>query len=170
MRWLLALWLLVLPPVVVGGSLWWKDLSTTVAEQHASRYLTTAVTVADAPEFVMTERGIQLTDRVPVQARWISVTGATRTGTVLTTAGLPAASQQTVWIDRDGQLVDPPMTSSSAMILVVLCTAGVWLCWSCLLYGARSVLRYRLNRQRIADWETEWLQVEPVWSGRFRTP
>jgi hypothetical protein len=167
---LLGLWLLALPVGLVAGSVWWQNLSMTVAEEQGDRFRTSATTVADAPAFVITQRGIPLTDQVPVQARWVDTAGSTRTGTVLTTASLPAGTEQTVWIDADGRLVDPPMTASSAAILVVFCTTGAWLCWGGLLYGARSALRYRLNRQRMADWAAEWLQVEPVWSGRFRTP
>lgn len=164
------LWLLALPICVVVGFLWWQHLSMDVADQQRSRMQVVATTTADAPEFVVTQRGVPLDDFVPVAAQWVGGTGATHTGTVLAPTGAAAGSTQRIWVNREGDLTEAPLDSAGAVITVVLSVSGLWLCWGGLLYGGRSALRFRLDRQRMADWDAQWRQVEPHWSGRHPAP
>lgn len=167
---LLALWLVALPLCVIGGFFWWQHLSSVVAEQQGSRTRVVATTTADAPEFVVTQRGAPLTEQVPVQARWVGKTGAVFTGTVLTSAGAPAGATQQIWITRDGDQTEPPLDSTGAAVTVVLSSIALWVCWGGLLYAARMLFRGHLNRRRMADWDADWLLVEPRWSGRHPAP
>lgn len=163
---LLGLWLVALPICVVGGFFWWQHLVTVVADQQGSRVSVVAITTADAKNYVITHRGEPLEHFVPVDAHWVGATGATSTGKILAPAGAAAGTKQQVWIDRSGVLAEAPLDSTGAGITVVLGTGALWLCWGGLLYCGRMLLRYGLDRQRMADLDSDWLQVEPRWSGR----
>lgn len=165
-RLLLALWLFAIPICAVAGFLWWGSVSATAIEQQHTRSQTVAVTTERAPSFAITDRGVALTDQVPTQARWMTGSGATRTGAILIKGNAPAGTEQRIWVEQNGDITDPPMSSAVAASLVLLGVVGAWVCWGGLLLGGRQVVRHRLNRRRYADWGHEWLLVEPLWSGR----
>lgn len=100
------------------------------------------------------------------EARWTAPDGHVRTGLVIAESGDPAGSTIVVWVNRAGQLTDPPLQPAviagrdelaeglSVLVLaVVLLVAG---CLACRL----------LDRRRMAAWDADWLANGPRWSPR----
>ena len=55
---------------------------------------------------------------------------------------------------------------AAAATLVILTAAGAWLALGALLGASWLIVRWRLGRRRLADWDRDWQRVEPRWSGR----
>ena len=102
---------------------------------------------------------------LPVPSRWTAPDGTPRTGTIVTDS-TRAGTVATVWTDRTGNITSEPPSADAAAargfgagLGTAVGVAGLFTC--CYL----TVVE-RLERRRLARWRTEWLQVEPQWSGR----
>jgi len=102
-----------------------------------------------------------------VPAQWVAPNGSQRSGPVLAPVGQHAGSTVAIWIDQHGVVTGSPVRhhpSADALAAGMLAVFGV-------LVGAGIVLllmRRRLDKGRMNDWQTEWMFVEPGWSGRRR--
>jgi hypothetical protein len=157
--------LLAAPFVVWGTShvAYRNAVAAAQRELHQTRYRVTAVLLEDAT-------GLYYSDTVrpqpeSVQARWTAPDGTPRTGQVLVPSPANAGSEVRVWTNRHGDLADPPESHdpvSTAVTAGLAAFAGLGAVAACLLL----VIRLGLNRRRMAIWQTEWIIVEPRWSGR----
>lgn len=161
-----GIWLLALPIVAAGGSLWWPEASAAAMEEQHTRVSTSAVLTANAADFLLSAQGNPISGQVPVPARWVALDGSERTGTVSATGGAKSGDTVQVWVDRSGNLAAAPMSSTGAAILVVVAATGAWLAIGALLATCWLTLRWRLNLRRLARWDDDWKRVEPQWSGR----
>ena len=101
-----------------------------------------------------------------VRARWTARNGAQCSGDVYAPAGARAGSAVLVWADASGRLTGPPLRHQQVMgqaFLAALFAPAV-LGW--LLAGAGLIVRHRLQRQRMAAWDTDWQATEPRWTSR----
>jgi hypothetical protein len=133
------------------------DQTRRAGHEQATRHVATAVLVEPA--------GTSTSSVVPVKARWHTGHGV-RTGTITAHAGLPAGARVHIWITRTGTPTTEPLTVAAARINGVAfglaVPAGAVLV---ALLGVRLV-RYRLDRRRLADWADGWVRVEPQWTRR----
>ena len=101
-----------------------------------------------------------------VLARWQPPSGPPRSGQVLASAGAPAGSTVTVWIDASGAVTLPPpdhrdIAGDVTIAVVVTCmVAGL------LLLESNALARRVLDRRRLNAWDAEWRATGPLWSGR----
>ncbi|HKB31755.1 MAG TPA: hypothetical protein VKD26_13085 [Streptosporangiaceae bacterium] len=101
-----------------------------------------------------------------VLARWTGPSGLTRTGTVTVTGGVYVGATLAVWLNGNGQLVDPPAShgwvigEAASAAAGALCAVGL----ACFL-GAVAAER-ALSRRKLAGWEADWLVVGPRWTKR----
>ena len=161
-----GIWLLALPIVAAAGSLRWPEVSARAMEEQHTRVSTSAVLTANAADFLFSDQGVPISGEVPAPARWVALDGSERTGTVKAAGGAKAGDTVHVWVDRLGSLAGAPMSSTGAVVLVVLTATGAWLAIGLLLAMCWLTLRWRLNRRRFAGWDHDWNRVEPQWSGR----
>ena len=110
--------------------------------------------------------GFQFDIRVPVLARWTTVTGAPRTGQLMVTAGKQRGTTVPVWTDSSGALVDPPLQpgqiADQADLFAAGAVAGIGILYLC----EAVIIRQVLNRRRMAYWAMEWACFGPRWSTR----
>jgi hypothetical protein len=143
-------------------------LQAVAATQTAERSRTTAVTDADAPPAGSSTPAGEYVDESPgVPAHWTGPSGADRDGRVPVLPGTPAGTAVPVWVDRQGDLTEAPMSASdvqsSAMGAALLplfgVPAGAVACYAALCAA--------LDARRDRRWTDGWAAVEPAWKAQL---
>lgn len=111
-----------------------------------------------------TVTGYTLSAYVPVQATWTSVTGMKRTGEVLALAGSKKGSTVTVWTDAAGNLVSPPLQASQVTGQGDMAALGAIVGIGTLYLCEVGVVRFVLNRRRMAAWDADWVVTAETWN------
>jgi hypothetical protein len=111
--------------------------------------------------------GYSANGTVWVSGRWRAPSGRPRVGLVPTEANAPAGTQVKVWVTKGGRLTGThPLTAGLVGARVVgsemLVVLGLAL--TALILG--GLLRWLLNRRRMACWGSEWACFGPRWSSR----
>ena len=160
--------LALVPVMLTLGSVTYADLAERSARQAEARHETVAVLTEDAPVATPGPHGTVVDARSPVPARWQLPDGSGRTGPVSAENGLKAGAEVPVWLDRSGNAVDPPLSSSDAAVTGVLVAAGGWLGVMALLSLVCWGLHSAFDRRRYRSWDAEWARVGPEWHHRRR--
>jgi|SRR6266480_5134292 len=104
-----------------------------------------------------------------VPARWTAPNGQVRSGDIPVEAGLTAGRKVRLWVDAAGRPTDTPLTDHAvlarAATAAAVATAVLLIALSCL----ALIVRWLLDRRRLADWELAWAIVGPQWTKRFRS-
>jgi hypothetical protein len=100
----------------------------------------------------------RLVAAVWVPARW-TIGSRTRTGAVPVPYGTPAGAVVRVWVDSNGHVTKPPLTTAqlndqvltakvvTAVLTAELLALSLWaLCWY-------------LSKRRLAQWDTDWWSI-----------
>jgi hypothetical protein len=99
-------------------------------------------------------------------ARWRAPDGHMVTGQVPVPVGAAVGSTVMVWTNQAGQHTAAPLSASQvggrADLSEVLAVAGL----AVMLIVAGRLVRWALNRRRLAAWDADWLANEPRWSQR----
>jgi uncharacterized membrane protein YphA (DoxX/SURF4 family) len=154
---------LALCPLVAGLTGMWIRADNT-ATQHAQRswHAVPAVVLRSAPGPEFTGHGANLWT-VWEPARW-TVDGRQHTGSIPVASGSVAGSTQTVWLNSQGRVQVPPLTSarlSAAVQAATLMALG----GLAVVIGFLTLLtRWILERRRLASWQAEWVTVGPIWT------
>jgi hypothetical protein len=169
--WLMAQFLVV---VLVGAPLFaiaaftWAARAG-VAEQRAERSWreVPAVLLRSVPVPDSFAGGVFGYSWVP--ARWTAPSGQVRSGDIPVEVGLTAGRKVRLWVDAAGRPTDRPLTHRAivarAATAAAVATTGLLIALSCL----ALLVRWLLDRRRIADWELAWAIVGPQWTKRFRS-
>jgi hypothetical protein len=81
-------------------------------------------------------------------------------------SGTTAGSTVPVWVDRAGQLTDPllgPTQLATRACLAGEVAVGIL---AIALIAVGRLVRWILDRRRMAAWDADWLVTEPRWSSR----
>lgn len=117
----------------------------------------------------------RLTDRAPAtssggqiwaKVRWTAPDGSERTGQARVGPGSGAGTPVTVWTDPVGRLVTEPATATQARSRAALAGGLVGASAALVPFLGGRMLRGRLERHRIAQWDAEWARFGPRWGGR----
>jgi hypothetical protein len=104
-----------------------------------------------------------------VPARWTAPNGQVRSGDIPVEVGLAAGRKVRLWVDAAGRPTDTPLTHRAvlarAATAAAIATAVLLIALSCL----ALIVRWLLDRRRLADWELAWAIVGPQWTKRFRS-
>lgn len=103
-----------------------------------------------------------------VQARWTTLSGSVRTGSVQAPVGARAGSTVRVWTDQNGRLTGPPLLRSQVRGWVFMVAVIAPVVLALLLMITLGLSRQVLERRRMASWEQAWSAVEPHWTRRPR--
>ncbi|WP_455770869.1 Rv1733c family protein [Streptomyces collinus] len=161
-RFLMLVLVLGLPVAALSAGLTaYESSMRTVQAQSAERQEVNA-------RLKSSVKGATADGKQQAEVRWTDDNGKVRTGTTLVKSGTPEGATVPVWLDRQGTITSPPMTTLTARTngwfvggMAAVGVAGGF-------FAARAGTRRVLDRRRYAQWDTEWDRVEPLWSARFR--
>ncbi|KAB1148229.1 hypothetical protein F7R91_10030 [Streptomyces luteolifulvus] len=166
--------ILVVAPVAgsLVGAVSEDALQRSVQEQHQSRRQVTATVIRalnrnplEAEPDSASGRDV----RSRVLAGWTAPDGTERHGSVMADLKTPHAGDHfTLWTDRHGGVVAPPMDPATATTHAVLAGLGTALLAAGLVEGGRRLLVWRMVRRRYARWDQAWDRAGPDW-GRTGT-
>jgi hypothetical protein len=155
---LLAAWLIALAGSLITGLAAGSVVDHRLERQRAERRIVPAVLTVNAPG--RTSASAVDDSHVWATVRWTAPDGSARTGRTTVHPGARAGTPVTVWIDRRGRLTSEPLAPGDAAFqaawtgtLVALAAAGAVL-------GGAQLVRVRLERQRLEQWDEEWARVD----------
>ena len=144
----------------------YRSMAETARAESADRTEVPAVLVTDAPSRPDPDgRGSY---PVTAQVRWTGDDGVERVGETHVRGQHSTGDHVVVWVDPNNRLMPAPTNSSDALLaafvlgglVLVGATTALAVVW-------RGVRRWALHRN-CARWEREWMNIEPIWSGRIR--
>ncbi|MGW7296935.1 Rv1733c family protein [Streptomyces sp. NPDC054829] len=157
----LAVWLLMLVGGTVLGLATARNSVDAFDEQRADRRPTHAVLQADVPESAKSVGAAS--DLAMGTVRWTTDDGTTHTDETLVDRGSKAGTEVVVWVDGTGELATEPPDRTEAVVEAAVLGTGAGLALAGAVYGTGKVIRWRLERRRVARWGQEWELVEPEW-------
>jgi hypothetical protein len=166
-----ALWLLLAVAFVIAVPLL-VPMAGNVTRADNLRLLTAerswhevrAVLLAPAPARV---DGFSTSAVVWVSGRWQAPSGARHTGLVPTTPGTPAGSRVPIWVDRHGAVTDlHPVTAGVVMLRTIMIEILTAIGLAMTAAGLGCLVRWLMNKRRMAYWAVEWACFGPRWSAR----
>jgi Tfp pilus assembly protein PilV len=142
--------LLAIPLVGVVGAAVYGGRDSRYAQEAHERH-TVMATVID--------KGIENSGMTVVDARWPVATGE-HTGPLELTTAATVGERVQIWVDKDGNQVDPPTPTwhavgdayGAALAIVLIVSVG--------LTSLVTYVRSRLDRARDAQWEHELRSLE----------
>ncbi|MGW1051447.1 Rv1733c family protein [Streptomyces sp. NPDC001118] len=101
--------------------------------------------------------------RVWATVRWTDTHGTVHTDRAKVRPGTPVGSQVNVWTNRAGHVVSAPVTGAAADLQAALTGALVAPSAGAAVWSAGWLVRTRMIRRRMAEWDEEWKQIGPRW-------
>jgi hypothetical protein len=105
-----------------------------------------------------------LDTEVMALARWTGPGGRQLTGKVPVTPGTLAGQRLQVWVNRSGQPTGSPLPNSELVRRVIGAQVLAPIGLAVLLLGVGGLVRWLMNRRRLAAWETGWAYTGPRWT------
>ena len=149
-------------PAEAVSNVTYAAMSRAEHVQQATRHQARAELLQPAGN--TTVNGYEFDIRIPVRARWTTVTGVPRTGELMAPAGSPRGTTVTVWTDSSGALVNPPLQPGQVATQADLAAAGAITGIGILYLCEAMIIRQVLNRRRMAAWDADWALTEPMWN------
>jgi hypothetical protein len=144
----------------------YRDSARATEWERQRRIQVSATLAEDVPLLIQGDDEVRSADAV-ARARWTAPDGTARSGLVSAPPGQRAGTTVTVWLDVHGGPTRPPVErhpAANALAAGILAIFGVLV----VAVGVLMLVHWRLYRRRMADWQVEWMFIEPVWSGRRR--
>ncbi|MEU6217583.1 hypothetical protein ABZ845_08675 [Streptomyces sp. NPDC047022] len=151
--------------IVIGGVL------TGVAADHSVErgltlerdewHVVVARLAEDAPE--ATTATAAGGGQVWAKARWKTADGSSRTGQARVAARSPRGTSVRVWTDRDGSMVSAPDTASEVRMRATMVGVLMGASAAAVPFMFGRVVRERLERRRMAQWDEAWARFGPLW-------
>ncbi|HEX6343270.1 hypothetical protein [Umezawaea sp.] len=163
-----AVSLLGVPVAATVGSELHESRSIDSRHQLSTRHQALAVLLVDAPPFTRTvdqAGGVRVSD---VPASWELPDGSTRTGEVAANDGAKAGASVRIWVDDEGAVTKPPMTSVGAGLGAVVVALVSWTALVGALAALYSLVCWANRRASLRRWADEWAEVGPEWTRRIR--
>jgi hypothetical protein len=158
----LATWVLAVLGGALAGVVAAQASDAAFSARRAQLHTVSAVLTDDAAKTPTNGSGYD-DGRVWAAVRWTEADGSVHTDRTKVFAGAPAGSGVTVWTNAAHRVVPAPVTGASAGLQAGLTGALVAPSAAAAVLGAGWVVRGRLIRRRMAEWDEEWKQIGPRW-------
>ncbi|MFE9644770.1 hypothetical protein ACFYO0_11745 [Streptomyces sp. NPDC006365] len=155
---LLATWTLMLVTGLLAGLATTHAVESSLAQQRAEWRPVLALTSEKTP---VTSTSAASHERVWAEVRWTAADGSPHTGQARVEPGSTAGTPVVVWTDRDGRLVTKPASASQAGLRAGMSGVLVGASAAAVPLGGGRLLRKRLDRQRMEQWDAEWEKFGP---------
>ncbi|MGW3960582.1 Rv1733c family protein [Amycolatopsis sp. NPDC005003] len=152
--------LTALPVAASFGSETYVRQQEQSAHELGERTQVTATLLADGPPVAVNSRAGVVGNGEPTDATWLLADGTRRVGHVVAARGTLKGETVTIWVDRTGNPVDPPLSSAGVAIEAVGVGLGLWLGVVALLAACYRLTVFSLDRFRLARWQQEWFQLQ----------
>ncbi|MEV7127312.1 hypothetical protein [Streptomyces sp. NPDC093260] len=100
------------------------------------------------------------------EVRWTAPDGTARTGGTRVASGSAVGAAVSVWTDPAGRLVTQPPTVNQARARSLAIGGLVGLSAAAVPLACGRLLRDRLERRRLEQWDVEWARFDPLWGRR----
>jgi hypothetical protein len=101
-----------------------------------------------------------------VPARWRTPDGTSHTGKVFAPQGAAAGSTVEIWTDGAGRQTASPVQEGDVITGTVLAAGLATVGVAALLVALGLLIRWLLDRRRLAAWHAHWESTGPQWTGR----
>jgi hypothetical protein len=101
---------------------------------------------------------------VPALARWNAPGGRLQIGEVPAPTGSAAGSTVQVWVDASGRPTGPPLLRADLLKRVIGAVTLALLGVAVVLFGLGRLVRWLMDRRRLAGWEANWASIGPRWT------
>ncbi|MDX3866474.1 hypothetical protein ACKI1J_17320 [Streptomyces scabiei] len=146
------------------GDTAYRHHKETARHQAATRHHTPAVLVHDAPRHPEPGSYEAKKTLYPATVRFTDPHGHIRTAKTDVAPALTAGSTVHVWVNAEGKITDPPLTTEQVrnrtMVYAVLAALAVPLLGA----AAYGHANRRLERHNLAQWDAAWADVAPRWT------
>lgn len=151
----------------VAAVLLWNAGTDANRDLAAHRHQVRATTTARAEDPPVAIRpGAKPQSSAP--AVWAYPDHVRRSGTVQVPPRTPQGRTLTIWVDDRGRPARPPDSTADLVLTALAGGTAAAGAATASAAGVLALVRRRSEGHRLAAWEREWEQVEPVWSGRLR--
>ncbi|MFI7500833.1 hypothetical protein ACIBVL_20485 [Streptomyces sp. NPDC049687] len=116
-----------------------------------------------APGKAAVRSGSSGADQVWAKVGWTGPDGSEHTGQVRVSPGSATGTPVTVWTDRQGRLVTQPATPAQARLRATLVGGLAGVCAAALPLACGRLVRARLERRRVEQWDTDWARFDALW-------
>ncbi|MER8015093.1 hypothetical protein ACIQ7S_17105 [Streptomyces griseoluteus] len=158
---LVGVWLLTLLAGTAAGLTAARTVEHDLARERAAAHPMVAYVVAHAPG----RSGARgwAAERVWTEVRWTAPDGSRRTGQVRVTPGAASGAPVAVWTDGRGRLANRPATPTEAAVRAAFIATLAATAAAAVPCAAGRRLLARLERHRLARWDSEWSRLGPQW-------
>ncbi|MER5446422.1 hypothetical protein ABT052_15740 [Streptomyces sp. NPDC002766] len=164
----LAVTLVVLASIpavmVLVGTTAHRHHTETARHQASTRHHTPAVLVSDAPRHPEPGSDEAKKALYPVTVRFTAPDGHTRTAKTEVEPALSVGSTIRVWVNAEGEITDPPMTTEQARNRSMGCAVLAAMAVPLLGIAAYGYANRRLQRYNLAQWDEAWAETAPRWT------
>jgi hypothetical protein len=156
----LVAWVLTVVGGVLSGLMATQSVEEGLARERAEWHSVLALLTEDVPRSTASAAGA---DMVWAKVHWAAADGSPRAGQARVPGGSAEGTPVTVWTDRDGQLVTRPATVSQARLRASLVGLLMGVSVAGVPFVGGRLVRERLERRRMEQWDEDWLRVGPLW-------
>jgi hypothetical protein len=156
-------------PLAVGvGRTTYDDGLRRSAHLAAAGHWVRATLVESVPDAAVSEPDSTTTLTPLARARWKAPDGSLREAKVPAKSGMAAGSAVSVWVDDSARAVRPPPRPDQVSDKAVATALTSWMAMELGVVVCYLLLRWLLDRRRLASWEAEWQRVAPRWTRKLR--
>ncbi|MER6126036.1 hypothetical protein ABT173_26100 [Streptomyces sp. NPDC001795] len=157
----LAVWAVTVVGGLLTGVAATHSVESGLARERAEWRPVVALLTEDAPK--ATAATAAGAERVWAKVRWTGSDGSSHAGQARVAAGTRTGAAVTVWTDRDGFLVTQPAGESEAQIRAAMVGVLVGMSVAAIPFVGGRIIRERLERRRMAQWDEAWAWFGPMW-------